>query len=416
MRFIKSSIWSGLSVGVKSISSLIINKIIAIYYEPAGVALLAHFQNFLGIFLSVPNDGLNMGVIKFLSDKDIGLAGFRKIVLAGLTLNILYFLLAIIGLLVFQDYFIEVFAGNLEPGLWLILILVAILLQLLNLFFLAIVLSSKHLKIYVGLNIASSISYAVAVFLFTPNDDIGIVLLASAFGPSVFFLASLYFAVKNKNLKFDLGNIMEDWGAYKQLGHFIVMAGSMLVFGKIVDFIVRQYAIDHYGLIQTGLWQSVVKISDLYTAAFISIIGMVYYPRISELLNKHDQLKKYVRSVILISTPVIIVGLVAVYFFKEEFLVLLFDSEFKQASYLLDYQLIGDWFKLISYFLAYIIFAQARTLLYIVSQGLSAFVYIVLMYFCSKYWGLEGLPIAHAIRYVLYLLFVVLLYRKTIFS
>jgi polysaccharide transporter, PST family len=416
MQFFKSSFWSGLSVGIKAVSSLIINKVIATYYDPSGIALLAHFQNFLGIFLAVPNDGLNMGVIKYLSNKDISLPDFRRILTAGLTLNIVYFLLAIVGVFIFRDYFISVFAGHLKPGAWIVLILISIFLQLMNMFFLAVILSAQNLKTYVALNIASSLSAAATVYFFAQEGDISLALLASAFGPAVFFFASIFFAIRNKDIKFAFSDIYEDLSGYKQLSNFVIMAASSMIFGKVVDFIVRQFVIDKYGLEQTGLWQSVVKLSDLYTAAFVSIIGMVYYPRISELINAHDQLKKYIRSVMRISIPVICAGLMFVYFFKEEFLVLLFEAKFKRASYLVDYQLAGDLFKLISFILSYLIFAQARTSFYIISQALSALVFIGLMYFCSSYYGLEGLPIAHAVRYMLYLLFVVLLYRKTLFA
>ena len=187
-----------------------------------------------------------------------------------------------------------------------------------------------------------------------------------------------------------------------------------MLFGNLVDFLIRQYVINGYGLDQTGLWQAVVKISDSYSAAFIGVLGMVYYPKISELINHHEELKKYVRSVLLTCIPFILAGLMVVYYFKEEFLVIFFKPEFKQAAYLMDFQLTGDLFKLTSLILGYLIVVQARTSLFIISQGVSALVSVVLMYICSSYWGLEGLPIAHAIRYMLYLTFLVLLYRKII--
>jgi PST family polysaccharide transporter len=416
MQFIKSSFWSVLAVGIKSISSLIINKLIANYYGATGIALLAHFQNFIGIFLAIPGDGLNMGVIKYLADKNITMEEYRKIFSAGLILNFIYFIIAIAGLLVFQSYFIHIFAGNWESGYWFIIVAVSIILQLINYFFLAVILSSQKIKIYAILNIISNVGSCLLIYFVANGENLPSTLLAVATGPAVFFFASIYFAVKNKNLKFITTDIRKDLRNFRLLGQFIVMAASTMIFGKLVDFIIRQYAIDTYGLNLTGLWQAVVKLSDLYSAAFVAIVGTVYYPRISYLINHEEELRKYVKTVLFICTPIIFIGLLAVFFFKEEFLFLFFQSDFTKAAYLVDFQLLGDVFKLTSFLLSYLIFAQARTVMYISSQAASAIIYIGLLFFCSNYWGLEGLPIAHAIRYVLYLLFLGLLYRKILFA
>jgi polysaccharide transporter, PST family len=415
MKFIKATFWSGLSVGVRSAGSLAINKVIAYFFEPAGVALYAHFQNFLAIFLSIPSDGLNRGMIKYLADKDISLAHYRKIFSAGLVLNFIYFLLAMGGMLIFKDKLIHLFAGTMLPLVWLPLILTAVFLQLFNFFFLNIILAAQRIRTYVVLSIVASITLFVSVAFFAWKGDFTLTLLAVAFGPALFFFVTIYLAVRYKDLKFISKDIFKDLGSYRNLGQFILMGASIMVFGNLVDFLIRQYVINGYGLDQTGLWQAVVKLSDSYSAAFVAVLGMVYYPKLSELINHHEELKKYVRSVLLICIPFIFSGLLVVYYFKEEFLVIFFQSKFEQAAYLMDFQLVGDVFKLTSLILGYLIVVQARTSLFIISQGVSALVSVALMYVCSSQWGLEGLPMAHAIRYTLYFTFLVLLYKKIVF-
>ena len=58
MNFLKTSLLSGISTIVKMLSSLVVNKIIAIYIGPSGIALIGQFQNFMGIITTIGNGRL----------------------------------------------------------------------------------------------------------------------------------------------------------------------------------------------------------------------------------------------------------------------------------------------------------------------------------------------------------------------
>jgi len=71
VKLLKSSIWSFLAVLVRGISALTINKVFAVQFGAAGIALLSHFQNLTTIFSTIPNDGINRGLIRYLSPENI---------------------------------------------------------------------------------------------------------------------------------------------------------------------------------------------------------------------------------------------------------------------------------------------------------------------------------------------------------
>jgi polysaccharide transporter, PST family len=416
MQFLKSSVWASTVVIVKTLTSIIINKEIARNYLPDQFALFAHFQNFLGIFLTVPSDGINMGVIKYLADKNAEQGTYRKIFISGLVLNLMIFVAAVLAIIIFQDYFTTLFAREISTAIWMIGIFIALFIQLINLFFLSVLLARQQLRQYVLINIVSSVIGVILVVVVVNYYNFSYALLAAAIGPASMFFVAILLTLKRKHLKEKLSAFKFDIFTYKQLGEFILMAASVMVFGRIVDFFIRQYAMSEFSTYQTGLWQSVVKFSDYYTAAFTTILGMVYYPKISQLVNEPSELKIYIRSVLKIAVPFIAVGLLIVYFGREFILVLFFDEQFKAAAFLFDFQLMGDFLRLISLLLSFLISAQARTGLFISMQGGSSLLYIALVFLCTNEWGMEGFPIAHAIRFSLYLLMVGFIYRKLLFS
>lgn len=415
MQFIRSSFWAGVLIGFKAFGNILVNKIISSYYQdPQLFALLAHFQNLIGIFSSIPVDGVNQGTIKYLADKDTAEEESRKIFNAGVWLNGLIFLISAFLIMLFKDYLVHVFAQGMHPAFWIGLVLIVLLIMLFNLYFLSLLLSRQNLKLYAVLNISSIAAGVLLVYFCIANYSFSVVLLAVGIAPSSLFFMNAFIIHKYHHPLFNVK--LPDIDSIKKLGQFILMAASIMLFGRMVDFVVREYAMSEFTIYQTGLWQSVVKFSDYYTAAFISLVGMVYYPKISQLIGDQSELKKYVRVVMKASIPVIALGLLVVFFLREYILVLFFDEQFKPAEKYFEFQLIGDFLRMASFFLGFIITAQARVTLFIGSQAASAVLYILLIFLCTEEWGMEGFPIAHAIRYFLYFIFTVLLYRKLVFS
>ncbi|MCH8317635.1 MAG: hypothetical protein IIA88_03955 [Bacteroidetes bacterium] len=147
---------------------------------------------------------------------------------------------------------------------------------------------------------------------------------------------------------------------------------------------------------------------------FTAILGMVYYPKISALINndpgneRPPDLQKYVSNVFYLLAPSIAIALGFVFLFKQSILLLLFDTQFLESAYLMKYQVLGDFFKMSSWILATLILAQARVGLFIATQAISAGVYTVSVYFLTDMGGLEGLTISHLVRFVLYFIFTII--------
>ena len=68
MNFLKTSLLSGLSTLIKLLSGLVVNKVIAVYIGPAGIALIGQFQNFLNIVTTFGNGAISSGVTKYVAE------------------------------------------------------------------------------------------------------------------------------------------------------------------------------------------------------------------------------------------------------------------------------------------------------------------------------------------------------------
>ncbi len=175
-------------------------------------------------------------------------------------------------------------------------------------------------------------------------------------------------------------------------------------FGKAVDFAVRELLIRQFSLAQTDLWQAVAKLSENYTMMMTAVMGSVYYPRLAALATQPAAQRAWVRTVLRLLVPVLVVGLGLIYGLRHWLLPLLFEARFGAAASLLGPQLLGDGLRFVAWPLLLVLTAQARVGRYVGLQAASAVVYTVALAVLLPRLGLPGVVWASALRYALLLL------------
>lgn len=125
-----------------------------------------------------------------------------------------------------------------------------------------------------------------------------------------------------------------------------------------------------------GLWQVVVRISDVYMQ-LISVLVMAYVlPRLAKYSNFRSMHSTFLRACGAIC-GVFIVGAVAVYLARNMIIPLLFSTTYLPATELLPFQLIGDFFRVVAVFLSVALMARGLTkmsMVYEASQGILTFI------------------------------------------
>ena len=118
-----------------------------------------------------------------------------------------------------------------------------------------------------------------------------------------------------------------------------------------------------------GLWQIVVRISDVYMQV-ISVLVMGYVlPRLAAYSNFRSMNSPFLRTCGAIG-GIFIVGAVAVYLARNMIIPLLFSETYLPATALLQFQLIGDFFRVIAVFLSVALMARGLTKMSIVYEAL----------------------------------------------
>ena len=68
MTLIKTSVLSAIATIIKIISGFVINKVVAIYVGPSGLAIIGQLQNFMELIVTFSNGAITNGVVKYTAE------------------------------------------------------------------------------------------------------------------------------------------------------------------------------------------------------------------------------------------------------------------------------------------------------------------------------------------------------------
>lgn len=400
----------------RALGGLTINKLFALFLGTQGITLLSHFQNLTALFTQLPSEGVNRSVMKYWSDPEEVEDNKLRLFKTGFWVTSSIFLV-ILGVLYFwhHDYFFDRFINQYTPRQFLLIFIPSIFLMLMSGYLNSVILALRELKAYAFISIIGSLILVSVVYIGVTYGTLDQALLSFALGYGLaFFVALIYLIQKRKMIRLGMGK--PDLKSFKKIWKFIVMAISAIAFGKLLDFGVRDYTIELYGLDRTGLWQSVAKMSSSYLLVFTGTVGVVYYPKMASLIHNQKELRKYVVRVMGFVAFVSILCLGIYYLNKEFILKLFFANGFEKAAYLVRYQVIGDFFAILSYLLAYLLSARVETMKYIGAQLVSAVIYTGFIYFLIDRYDLESLTMAYMFRYIGFFLILIIFNRKLLFK
>ena len=100
--------------------------------------------------------------------------------------------------------------------------------------------------------------------------------------------------------------------------------------------------------------------------------------------------------------------------FKGFIIHILFTPEFLPMKPLFTFQLIGDFFKIGSWLLAYLMIAKAMTKTFIITEIIFAASYVALSYYFMNHYGIIGATYSFSINYGAYWILMWFLMRKKI--
>jgi len=411
MSLIRTSMMSLLVTISKMLSALVINKAIAVFIGPSGLALVGQFQNFVQLTMTLGQGGMSSGLTKYSAeynnDENKLVSLFSTAFKASCACS------SVIGLvlILFSNYLSNAILKNSEYSYVFIIFGFTLILFVFNTLLLAILNGLKETKFWFKINIVQSFYGLIFTSLFIGLWGLDGALIAIVTNQSMVFLVLLYMLkdhtlvnLKNFTKKFDKQQIK----ALAKYGGMAIISALMVPLSHIF---VRDYITNNIGLNEAGYWQGLWYISTMYLMVLTSTLSVYFLPRLSELQDKKE-IGKELKVGLITFVPIAAIMAVTIYFLREFVVFVLFSSDFEPMVELFTWQLVGDVIKITSWFFGYLMLAKAKVKSFIFTEIFFTSLFVVLSILSIGEFGLVGITYAYVINYLLYLIVSFLLVKN----
>ncbi|MGH2646646.1 MAG: O-antigen translocase [Ginsengibacter sp.] len=410
MNLIKTSFYTSLSTAITFLSGFIVVKVVALKVGPEGIAFVGQFQNTTAILSMLATAAITTGVVKYLSEHKNDPVKSRQII--NTAFLIIFFSSLIISLFVMGTSGYLSNASFKTKDFWIVYFLFGLFTMAIsyNALFSCILNGLKEIRKFTVVNIISSLTGVSLTVIFAYTWGITGVLIASTATAVIIFCINIYIFSK-LGIKWRPDFKSWDKPVIKMLTGFSLMA---IVSGFVIpsmQILVRNRIITEFSIAEAGYWQAVTKISDYYLGFITTVLAVYYMPRLSEIQNKielrHEIIKGYKMILPVVGTIAFLIWL-----FRELIIHILFTPEFLPMKPLFTYQLLGDFFKIGSWLLGYLMIAKAMIKSYIVTEIIFATSYVTLSYLFMTHFGIIGATYSFCINYGVYWIFMGIFMRK----
>jgi PST family polysaccharide transporter len=407
---VKTSFYVGLASIVRILTAFLVNKVVAIYIGPSGLATIGQLQNFLNISTTLSNGAICTGVTKYtaeITDKH----EYKKLFSSTLFLcGVCSFCVSVVCF-IFSGYLSDVFFKSSDYSQVFRVFSGTVFLYGLNTILIAILNGKGEIKKYVLVNISGSLfSLILTSFLIYKMSLVG-ALYALVLNQSLVFFVTLYFLLKSNwfDIRMYLGG--PDKAYVKRLLRYSAVSLLGVLSLHVSQFIVRSHLGEVFSWEDAGIWQGMNVLSNMYLMLITTSLSVYYIPKISKISNSQDIYKEVINGFKIV-LPTVILFSFLIYISRDLIVYLAFSEEFIPMVDFFKWQLLGDFIKVSSLLLSYVMLARAKIKISIIAELLFAFIFVFTSYIFIDLFLFLGVFYAYIVSYVVYFLFILVFFIK----
>lgn len=401
MKLIKTSFFTSISTAVTFISGFIVTKYVAVKIGPTGMTYVGQYQNIIAIIVMLSTLAITTGVVKYLAQHTDEKEKKEQIINTALIIILITSLFLSLCVIIAKSFLSNLVfhSSNFSDVFFLYGFFVTII--AVNTLIGAIYNGLKEIKYLTAINITGSIAGVAFTVFFAYKLQVKGVLIANNFTALVIFIVNLiilrkrkFFTLKPVFAKFNKSSAKLLFG-FTAIG---IVSGLVMPLSQIA---IRNKIIVSFSTTEAGWWQAITKISDYYLAFITTVLSIYYLPRLSEIKTK-TELRQEIINGYKIVLPVVGCMALAIWISRIWVVHIIFSKDFLPMTSLFTFQLLGDFFKMGSWLLGYILIAKAEIKLIIITEILFSISLVILSYFFINKYGIIGTTYAFCINYAFY--------------
>jgi PST family polysaccharide transporter len=393
--------------------TLITQKVLAIIIGAEGIALVGNLKNVTAFFEKFSVLGTSNGLVKYVAEYKDDKQKLNQLFSTTLLFSTAAALLSFCILFFGASFLNQSIFGETRDFKLIFKILAFVIPFLsLNAIVNALLNGLSAYKIFTKATLVIVVANTVLIVGFTYKLGLYGSLVAVAIIPIVQFICYIVITFKTSFTYISLKGVTLNLSFKNKLLPYSLMTIMVVLFANINEIAIRRLIEHKISIADSGYWTAMNSISNAYMQFTAAIFPLYILPRYARITNTFN-FRKEVKHIYKMLLPLLIVGLFLVFLLKQQIITLLYTPEFLEMSKYFKWQLLGDLVKFTAFVIAYQFLAKKQTTNFIITELFSVIVFYILSVYFIDYYGTEGVVIAHFIRYILYLLVVLFILRKS---
>ena len=405
--------FNAISTLVRMLTGLISVKVVASIIGPCGIALLGQLNNFSTILLGVANGGINSGITKYVAEYKEDESAIKKILSNALQITLFFTFIVSLGLIILHNQLSRLVMLSDEYGYVFLIFGFTIFLYTLNTLLISILNGYKEFKRYVIVNISGTIVGLLFTICFVFSMGLKGALISAVSYQSVVFFVTFWICRKAPWLSVIYYRERLDRKILRRFLNYSAMTLVSLSVVPVSQMLLRGYVISEISMTEAGWWEAMNRISNVYLMVITTSFSIYYLPRLSE-IKEISELRYEIFKCYKVIIPILLSGLTLVYLLRHFVVMILFSPDFYPMESLFIWQLLGDFFKISSWLLAFLMVAKSMTKTFIATEVVFSGLFVVLGYLFMNLNGVVGITQAYFVNYVIYTVCMFVIFRKII--
>ena len=405
--------FNAISTLVRMLTGLISVKVVASIIGPCGIALLGQLNNFSTILLGVANGGINSGITKYVAEYKEDESAIKKILSNALQITLFFTFIVSLGLIILHNQLSRLVMLSDEYGYVFLIFGFTIFLYTLNTLLISILNGYKEFKRYVIVNISGTIVGLLFTICFVFSMGLKGALISAVSYQSVVFFITFWICRKAPWLSVIYYRERLDRKMLRRFLNYSAMTLVSLSVVPVSQMLLRGYVISEISMTEAGWWEAMNRISNVYLMVITTSFSIYYLPRLSE-IKEISELRYEIFKCYKVIIPILLSGLTLVYLLRHFVVMILLSPDFYPMESLFIWQLLGDFFKISSWLLAFLMVAKSMTKTFIATEVVFSGLFVVLGYLFMNLNGVVGITQAYFVNYVIYTVCMVVIFRKII--
>jgi len=392
---------------------LIRNKIIALFFGPAGLGVWGLYLSFTEMMQSAASLGLEKSAVKQIAENhnDIQKRNLA-IQVSQYSVAVFSFICSVFVIVFASDISVSLFgSADYKIGVWVcsgvifINAATAMLRAVLN--------GLSEIKELAASQLVGVLLGNIIVFVLLPFFEVSaipfyfLVISIAAFIPVLLAYRRLGFTW----VRVTLSESVSMLSGLMKLGLAFWLSAFFMAF---ITFIINVFIKDEFSLAVVGVYQASWAISNLYIGVILSSMGVAFFPKVCKTIDDVVKTTKVINEQVefglLISLPFVLIF----YIFSPDFLMVLYSESFESGEPIIRWLMLGVIMRLLGFPFGYALMAKGESLLYVVAQVTFSVSNYLLLILAVQHYGVDGLGVNYFIAYCLYTILMGVFCYKTL--